>query len=128
LKWEENGWTEDRLKKIMQEFVSNQKLYAEIVRISLLMSGNVAFYDRDECTRLQHRITSLLAVLYLCQTLSMNSVELRVYLDRESNTACELERTRVFVKMVERYKKKFACVGGDGMNPLLTVVGACEWW
>jgi hypothetical protein len=29
---------------------------------------------------------------------------------------------------VERYKKKFACVGGDGMNPLLTVVGACEWW
>jgi hypothetical protein len=39
--WVQNGWTEDRLRKVMQEFVSNEKLYAEIVRISLLMSDDV---------------------------------------------------------------------------------------
>jgi len=37
----QNGWTEDRFRKMMQEFVSNEKLYAEIVRISLLMSDDV---------------------------------------------------------------------------------------
>jgi hypothetical protein len=58
----------------------------------------------------------------------MNSVELRAYLDRERKTACELKRTQVFVEMVERYKKKFVSVWGGEMNPLRTVVGACERW
>jgi hypothetical protein len=70
----------------------------------------MAFYDSDERTRLQERITWLLAALYACQTLSMNSVELRKYLDRERKTAYQIERTQVFVEMVERYEKKF--VGG----------------
>ena len=43
--WTKNGWTEDRLGKMMQEFVSNEKLCAEIVRISLLMSGDVGNED-----------------------------------------------------------------------------------
>jgi len=34
-------WTEDRLRKMMQEFVSNEKLYTEIVRTSLLMCNDV---------------------------------------------------------------------------------------
>ena len=88
----------------------------------------MAFYDSDERTRLQHRITSLLAALYACQTLSMNSVELRAYLDSERKTACQIERTQVFVEMVERYKKKFVSVWGGEMNPLRSVVGACERW
>ena len=69
----------------------------------------MAFYDSDERTRLRERITSLLAALYACQTLSMNSVELRAYLDSESKTTYQIERTEVFVEMVERYKTEFAC-------------------
>jgi len=88
----------------------------------------MAFYDSDERTRLQNRITSLLAALYACQTLSMNSVELRAYLDSERKTACQIERTKVFVEMVERYKKEFVCVCGEEMNPLRSVMGACERW
>jgi len=67
----------------------------------------MAFYDSDERALLKERITCLLAALYACQTLSMDSVELRAYLDREQKTACELERTRIFVEMVERYKNTF---------------------
>jgi hypothetical protein len=74
----------------------------------------MAFYDSDERTRLQERITCLLAALYACQTLSMNSVELRSYLDSERKTAYQIERTRIFVEMVERYEKKF--VGVLGVN------------
>jgi hypothetical protein len=69
----------------------------------------MAFYDSDERARLRDRITCLLAALYACQTLSMNSVELRRYLDSERKSAYQIERTEVFVEMVERYKKKFAC-------------------
>lgn len=72
----------------------------------------MAFYDSDERTRLQERITWLLAALYACQTLSMNSVELRAYLDSERKTAYQIERTQVFVEMVERYEKKFVVVLG----------------
>ena len=64
----------------------------------------MAFYDSDERAFLKERITSLLAALYACQTLSMNSVELRAYLDSERKTAYQIERTRVFVEMVERYR------------------------
>jgi hypothetical protein len=60
----------------------------------------MAFYDSDERTRLQERITWLLAALYACQTLSMNSVELRAYLDSERKTTYQIERTQVFVEMV----------------------------
>ena len=86
----------------------------------------MAFYDSDERARLRDRITSLLAALYACQTLSMDSVELRAYLDREQKTACELERTQVFVAMVERYKKSFVCEWGGKRDPLRTIAGACE--
>jgi hypothetical protein len=72
----------------------------------------MAFYDSDERERLQERITWLLAVLYACQTLSMYSVELRAYLDTECKTAYQIERTQVFVEMVERYKKNFVGVVG----------------
>jgi len=34
-------WTQDRLRKMMQEFVSNEKLYTEIVRTSLLMCNDL---------------------------------------------------------------------------------------
>ena len=88
----------------------------------------MAFYDSDERTRLQERITWLLAALYACQTMSMNSVELRAYLDSERKTTYQIERTQVFVEMVERYKKKFVSVWGGEMNPLHSVVGACERW
>jgi hypothetical protein len=71
----------------------------------------MAFYDSDERALLKERITWLLAALYACQTLSMNSVELRAYLDSERKTTYQIERTQVFVEMVERYKTKFACVG-----------------
>jgi hypothetical protein len=37
----------------------------------------------------------------------MNSLELRAFLDSERKTAYQVERTRIFVEMVERYKKKF---------------------
>jgi hypothetical protein len=88
----------------------------------------MAFHDSGERARLRERITWLLAALYACQTLSMNSVELRAYLDRECKTAYQIERTQVFVEMVERYKKKFVSVWGGEMNPLRSVVGACERW
>ncbi len=88
----------------------------------------MAFYDGEERVELKERITSLLAALYACQTLSMNSVELRAYLDSERKTAYQIERTRIFVEMVERYKKKFVGVWGGEMNPLRSVVGACERW
>jgi hypothetical protein len=39
-------------------------------------------------------------------------VELRKYLDRERKTAYQIERTQVFVEMVERYEKKFVGVLG----------------
>jgi hypothetical protein len=67
----------------------------------------MAFYDSGERALLKDRITSLLAALYACQTLSMNSVELRAYLDSERKSAYQIERTQVFVEMVGRYKKKF---------------------
>jgi hypothetical protein len=72
----------------------------------------MAFHDSDERAFLKERITCLLAALYACQTLSMNSVELRGYLDSERKTVYQIDRTQVFVEMVERYKKKFVCVGG----------------
>ena len=68
---------------------------------------SMAFYGSDERARLKQRITSLLAALYACQTLSMDSNELRAYLDSERKTAYQVERTRIFVEMVERYKKTF---------------------
>ena len=62
---------------------------------------------------LKERITSLLAALYACQTLSMDSLKLRAYLDSERKTAYQIERTRIFVEMVERYQHK-KCVFGSG--------------
>jgi hypothetical protein len=88
----------------------------------------MAFYDSDERALLKERITCLLAALYACQTLSMNSVELRAYLDSERKTAYQIERTKVFVEMVERYKKKFVGVSGGELNPLRTLVGSCQFW
>ena len=88
----------------------------------------MVFYDSDERARLRDRITCLLAALYACQTLSMNSVELRVYLDSERKTAYQIKRTQVFVEMVERYKNTFVCVWGGERHPLRTAAGACEWY
>jgi hypothetical protein len=88
----------------------------------------MAFYDGEERVELKERITSLLAALYACQTLSMNSVELRAYLDTERKTAYQIKRTQVFVEMVERYKKKFVGVWGGELNPLRTLVGSCQRW
>ena len=88
----------------------------------------MAFYDSDERAFLKDRITSLLAALYACQTLSMNSVELRAYLDSEWKTAYQIEHTKVFVEMVERYKSTFASAWGGERNPLRTLVGACSRW
>ena len=88
----------------------------------------MAFYDSGERSELKERITSLLAALYACQTLSMNSVELRAYLDSEYKTAYQIERTQVFVEMVDRYKKTFVGVWGGELNPLHTLVGACQRW
>ena len=85
----------------------------------------MAFYDGAERALLRDRLTSLLTALYACQTLSMNSLELRAFLDSERKTACELERTQVFVAMAERYKQTFAPVSGEAENPLRTIVGAC---
>jgi hypothetical protein len=67
---------------------------------------SMRFYDSDERAFLKERITSLLAALYACQTLSMDSLRLRAYLDSERKTAYQVERTRIFVEMVERYKHK----------------------
>jgi hypothetical protein len=67
----------------------------------------MAFYDSGERAFLKERITCLLAALYACQTLSMDSVELRAYLDRDCKSAYQIERTQVFVEMVGRYKKKY---------------------
>ena len=64
------------------------------------------FYDNNERAFLKERITGLLAALYACQTLSMDSLKLRAYLDTERKTAYQIERTRIFVEMVERYKHK----------------------
>jgi hypothetical protein len=88
----------------------------------------MAFYDSGERAFLKERITSLLAALYACHTLSMNSVELRAYLDSERKTAYQIKRTQVFVEMVGRYKKKFVGVWGGEVNPLRTLVGACQMW
>ena len=88
----------------------------------------MAFYDSGERALLKDRITSLLAALYACQTLSMNSVELRAYLDRKRKTKQQRQRTRVLVEMVERYKNTFACVWGGERHPLRTAVGACQRW
>ena len=88
----------------------------------------MAFYDSDERARLNDRITCLLAALYACQTLSMNSVELRAYLDTERKTKQQRQRTQVFVEMVERYKSTFASAWGGERNPLRTLVGACSRW
>jgi hypothetical protein len=86
----------------------------------------MAFYDSGERAFLRERLASLLAALYACQTLSMNSVELRAYLDSERKTAYELERTQVLVEMVGRYKSTFVCAWGGERDPLRTAVGACQ--
>ena len=39
-KWR-TKWTQDRLRTMMQEFVSNEKLYTEIVRTSLLVCDDL---------------------------------------------------------------------------------------
>jgi hypothetical protein len=70
----------------------------------------MAFYDSDERAFLKQRITSLLAALYACQTLSMDSLMLRAYLDSERKTAYQIARTKIFVEMVQRYKDSFASV------------------
>ena len=70
----------------------------------------MAFYDSDERAFLKQRITSLLAALHACQTLRMDSLELRAYLDSERKTAYQIARTQIFVDMVERYKKAFVSV------------------
>ena len=88
----------------------------------------MVFYDSDERARLRDRITSLLAAMYACQTLSMNSVELRAYLGRKRKTKQQLQRTKVFVEMVERYKNTFVCGWGGERDPLRTAVGACRRW
>jgi hypothetical protein len=88
----------------------------------------MAFYNSGERAFLKERLASLLAALYACQTLSMNSVELRAYLDREHKTAYEIERTHFFVDMVERYKSTFVCAWGGERDPLRTAVGACQRW
>ena len=67
----------------------------------------MAFYDSDERALLKARITSLLAALYACQTLSMDSLKLRAYLNSEHKTAYQMERTRVFVQMVERHRHRY---------------------
>ncbi len=67
----------------------------------------MAFYDSDERACLKQRITSLLAALHACQTLSMDSLMLRAYLDSERKTAYQIARTQIFVQMVQRYKKSF---------------------
>ena len=90
--------------------------------------GRMVFYDSDERKRLRDRITSLLAALYACQTLSMNSVELRAYMERERKTEQQVERTRIVVEMVERYKETFVCVWDGERPPLRTIAGACERW
>jgi len=43
-------WPEDRLRKMMQEFVSNEKLYTEIVTTSLLVCNDL----EDEAEILEH--------------------------------------------------------------------------
>jgi hypothetical protein len=68
----------------------------------------MAFYDSDERAFLKQRITSLLATLYSSQTLNMDSLMLRVYLDSERKTAYQIARTQIFVDMVRRYKQSFA--------------------
>jgi hypothetical protein len=68
----------------------------------------MAFYDSDERASLKQRITSLLAALYASQTLSMDSLMLRAYLDSERKTAYQIARTQIFVEMVQRYKQSFA--------------------
>ena len=90
--------------------------------------GKMAFFSRDERARLRDRLTSLLAALYACQTLSMDSVELRAFLERGRKTVYELERTEVFVEMVGRYRKTFASEWGGERHPLRTAAGACERW
>lgn len=87
----------------------------------------MAFYDSDERARLRERITSLLAALYACQTLNMNSMELRAYVDSERKTKQQIQRTQVFVEMVERYKSTFASGWGGERDPLRTAAGACRW-
>jgi hypothetical protein len=47
----------------------------------------------------------------------MDSVELRAYLDRERKTAYQIERTRIFVEMVERYKNTFVSESGGERHP-----------
>ena len=89
-------------------------------------AGKLAFFGSDERARLRDRITSLLAALYACQTLSMHADELRAFLERGRKTAVELERTQVFVEMVERYRKTFACEWGGERHALRTAAGACE--
>lgn len=88
----------------------------------------MAFYDSGERAFLKERIASLLAALYACQTLSMNSVELRGYLKSKHKTAYQIERTKVFVDMVERYRSTFVPVWGGERDPLRTAVGACQRW
>ncbi len=68
---------------------------------------SMRFYDSDERAFLKERIRSLLAALYACQTLNMDWLRLRAYLDSKRKTAYQIERTRIFVEMVERYQKKF---------------------
>ncbi len=53
------------------------------------------FYDSDERAFLKERITNLLAVLYVCQTMSMYSLKMCAYLDSERKTAYQIERTRI---------------------------------
>ena len=90
--------------------------------------GRTAFYDSAERARLRDRITCLLAALYACQTLNMDSVDLRAYMEREHKSKQQLERTRMLVGMVERYRDTFVCVWEGERPALRTTAGACERW
>jgi len=65
------------------------------------------FYDAPQRAHLMRRISSLLGALAACQTLDMHSDELRAYCTETHKTPEQLDRTRLFIQLAQRYSAEF---------------------
>ena len=70
------------------------------------VSKNV-FYDAPQRAHLMRRISSLLRALAACQTLDMGSEELRSYCTETHKTPEQMDRTRLFIQLAQRYSAEF---------------------
>jgi hypothetical protein len=69
--------------------------------------GKNVFYDAPQRAHLMRRISLLLGALTACQTLDMNARELCSYCTQTHETPEQVDRTRSFIQLAQRYSAEF---------------------